>query len=87
MRTVNREKSLVRKPCIVWYVNQTNLNVKFSTKLRDQAGGQPKPGSPLEPLLGNTRRKHRQLPAIIWNFYYDAKTLLKADYCIMITSN
>jgi len=28
--------------------------------------------------------KHEQLPAIIWNFYYDAKKLLQADNCIMI---
>jgi len=31
--------------------------------------------------------KHNQLPAIIWNFYYDAKKLLQADNCIIITSN
>jgi len=46
---------------------------------------------PLRPRLrtaiGNTRTKHKQLPAIIWNFYYDAKKLLQADDCIMITSN
>jgi len=28
--------------------------------------------------------KHEQLPAIIWNFYYDAKKLLQADNCIKI---
>jgi len=68
--------------------------VKFSTKLVGQAGGQPKIwgtmahlGPPLELPLGNTRTKHNQLSAIIWNFYYDAKKLLQADDCIMITSN
>jgi len=44
------------------------------------------PGSPLEPPLGNTRTKHNQLSAIIWNFG-DAKKLFQADDCIMITSN
>jgi len=28
-------------------------------------------------LLGNTRTKHNKLPAIIWNFYYDAKKLFQ----------
>ena len=37
--------------------------------------------------LGNTTTKHNQLPAIIWNFYYDAKKLLQADNCIIMTSN
>jgi len=66
--------------------------VKFSTKLGGQAGGQPNirrglpKRLPLEPPLSNTRTKHNQLPAIIWNFYYDAKKLLPADDCIMITS-
>jgi len=70
------------------------MNVKFSTKVGGRAGGQPKiwgihgpPRPPLEPPLGNTRAKHSQLPAIIWNFYYDAKKLLQADDCIMTTSN
>jgi len=27
--------------------------------------------------LGNTRTKHNQLPAITWNFYYDAKSWFK----------
>jgi len=31
--------------------------------------------------------KHNQLPAFIWNFYYDAKKLLQADNCIIIASN
>jgi len=31
--------------------------------------------------------KHNQLPAVIWNFYYDEKKLRKADNCIIITSN
>jgi len=69
------------------------LNVKFSTTLGDEAGSQPKiwgamahPGPPLEPSLGNTRTKHNQLSAIIWNFY-DVKKLLQADDCIMITRN
>jgi len=44
------------------------------------------PGTPLEPPLGNTRTKHNQLPVIVWNFYCDAKKLLPADGCIMITS-
>jgi len=68
--------------------------VKFSTKLGAQAGGQSKiwramahSGPPLEPPPGNTRTKHNQLPAIIWNFYNDAKKLLQADDCIMIISN
>jgi len=39
-------------------------------------GGMAHPGLPLEPPLGNTRTKHNELPAIIWNFYYDAKKLL-----------
>jgi len=76
------------------YVNQTNLNVKLSKTLGGQAGASQKslgamahPGLLLEPPLGNTRTKHNQLPAIIWNFYYDAKKLLQADDCIMITSN
>jgi len=70
------------------------MNMKFSTKLGGQAGGQPKirgamahPGTPLKPPLGNTRTKHHQLSGIIWNFYYDSKKLLQADDCIMITSN
>jgi len=37
--------------------------------------------------LGNTRTKHNQLPAIIWNLYYDPTKLLKADNCIIIASN
>jgi len=45
----------------------------------------------LSPLLryylGNTRTKHNQLPAIISNFYFDAKKLLQADNCIIITCN
>jgi len=55
-------------------VNQTNLNVKLSTKLGGHARGQTKiwgqgpPRPPLEPPLGNTRTKYNQLPAIIWNF-------------------
>jgi len=67
--------------------------VKFRTKLGGQAGGSQKsgeamahPAPPLEPPLGNNRTKHNQLPAIIWNFYYDVKKLLQADDCIM-TSN
>jgi len=60
--------------------------VKFSTKLGGQARGHPK-SLPLEPPLSNTRTKHNQLPAIIWNFYYDAKKLLQTDDYIMITSN
>jgi len=43
--------------------------------------------APLRTAIGNTKTKHNQLPAIIWNFYYDAKKLLQADDCIMITSN
>jgi len=27
------------------------------------------------------------MPAIIWKFYYDAKKLLQADNCIIMTSN
>jgi len=50
-------------------------------------GAMAHPGPPLEPPLGNTKTKHNQLPAIIWNFYCDAKKLLQADDCIMITSN
>ena len=50
-------------------------------------GAMAHPGPPFEPPLGNTRTKHNQLPASIWNFYYDAKKLLQADNCIMITSN
>jgi len=72
------------------YVNQTNLDVKFNTKM----GGQPKIwlamahlGPLLEPPLGNDKTKHNQLPAIIWNFYYDAKKLLQTDDCTMITSS
>jgi len=38
-------------------------------------------------LLGNTKTKHKQLPAIIWSFYYDATKLLQADNCIITTSN
>jgi len=30
--------------------------------------------------------KHNQLPAIICIIYYDAKKLLQADNCIIITS-
>jgi len=37
-------------------------------------------------LLDDTKTKHRPLPAIIWNFYYDATKLLQADNCIIITS-
>jgi len=38
--------------------------------------------------LGNTRTKHNKLPAIAWNFYHDAATkLLRAENCIVITSN
>jgi len=47
--------------------------------------GTPRP--PFKPPLGNTRTKHNQLLAIIWNIYYDAKKLLEVDDCIMITSN
>jgi len=70
------------------------MNLKFSTKLGAKQGASQKsrgamghPGSPLELPLGNTRRKHTQLPAVIWNVYYDAKKLLHADDCIMIASN
>jgi len=42
---------------------------------------------PMTCLLGNSRTKHNQLPAIIWNFYDDAKKLLQADNCIIIPSN
>jgi len=31
--------------------------------------------------------KHNQLPAVIWNFYYGEKKLLKPDNSIIITSN
>jgi len=31
--------------------------------------------------MGNTSTKHNQLPATIWNFYYDATKLLQADNC------
>jgi len=31
--------------------------------------------------MGNTSTKHKQLPATIWNFYYDATKLLQADNC------
>jgi len=31
--------------------------------------------------------KHNQLPAIIWNFYYDAKKLFQVDNRIIIASN
>jgi len=31
--------------------------------------------------------KRNQLPATIWNFYYDAKKLFQADNCIIITRN
>jgi len=61
--------------------------MKVSKKMGVQAGGQPKPGSPLEPPLGNTRWKHSQLLAIVWNFYHDAKKLLQADDCIMNHDN
>jgi len=37
--------------------------------------------------LGSTKTKHNQLPATIWNVYYDAKKLLQAGDCITITSN
>jgi len=50
-------------------------------------GGHDPHRPPLELPLGNTRTKYNQLPAIIWNFYYDAKKLLQADDCIMITNN
>ena len=41
--------------------------------------------SSLKPFyLGNTSTKHNQLPAIIWNFYYDAKKLLQAENCIIL---
>jgi len=44
------------------YVNQTNLNVKLSKKLRGQAGGQPKiwegHGTPRTPLELPLRRYH-----------------------------
>jgi len=36
--------------------------------------------------LGNTRPKHNQLPAVIWNFYYDAKKLVQANNCNIITT-
>jgi len=52
-----------------------------------KCGGHGPPRPPSEPSLGNTRTKHNQLPAIIWNFSYDAKKLLKAHDCIIITSN
>jgi len=35
--------------------------------------------------LGKTRTKNIQLPASIWNFYYEATKLLQADNCIIIT--
>jgi len=38
-------------------------------------------------LIGNTRVKHNQLSAIMWNFYFDAKNLFQKDNCIIITSN
>jgi len=76
------------------YVNQTNLKVKFSTKkgtsrvtAKNVVGSDGPPRPPLEPSLGNTRTKHKQLLEIILNFSYDAKKLLQADDCIMITSN
>jgi len=37
--------------------------------------------------MSTTKTKHNQLPAIIWNFYYDSKKLLQADNSIIITSN
>ena len=52
-----------------------------------KSAGASQKAPPLEPPLSNTRTKHNQLPAIIWNFDYDAKKLVQADYCIMITSN
>jgi len=38
-------------------------------------------------LIGNTKVKHNQLSAIMWNFYFDAKNLFQKDNCIIITSN
>jgi len=75
------------------YVNQTNLNVKFSTKMGAKQEASQNPGgtwpnqAPFRTAIDNTRTKHNQLPAIIWNFYHDAKKLLQADDCIMIRSN
>jgi len=38
-------------------------------------------------LIEYHQARHNQLPAIVWNFYYDATKLLQADNCIIITSN
>jgi len=67
--------------CCICQSNKVEREIQHQTG--GQAGGQPKiwgamahPGSPLEPPLGNTRTKHNQLCAIIWNFC-DAKKLLQ----------
>jgi len=97
VRTVARKSSNRLKFCwlkVICCICQPNeLEREIQHKTGGPSRGQPKiwgawpTQTPLEPPLGNTTTKHNQLPASIWNFNYDAKKLLQAHDCIIITSN
>jgi len=89
VRTVARKSSNRLKFCwlkVICCICQSN---ELEREIQHKTGGSSRgpaknlgamahPGSPFAPPLGNTRTKHNQLPAIIWNFYYDANKLLQA---------
>jgi len=98
VRTVARKSSNRLKYCwlkVICCICQSN---ELEREIQHKTGG-PSSGPaknlgvpwptqvPFRTAIGNTRTKHNQLLAIIWDFYYDAKKLLQADDCIMITSN